>query len=78
MINDSVGFKVAVARVLDFQVKKYLYKADLFRKHDGCWKPASNSSTWTEFSPGIISSGLGFGYEGNINYLGFNGTIVIE
>ena len=77
-INDTIAFKISVARIVEYKVKKYLYKADLFRKYDDCWQAASPTNYWNEFYPGIISSGLSFGYEATTGYLGFTGSLIVE
>lgn len=78
LINDSIAFKLCIGRVTEYKAIKYLYKADLYRKYDNCWRVASSTNYWNEFHPGVISSGLGFGYEGNLGYLGFDGTLIVE
>ena len=77
-INDTIAFKISIGRVVEYKVKKYLYKADLFRKYEGCWRAASPTNYWYEFYPGIISAGFGFGYEGTNGYLGLTGSLIIE
>ena len=78
LINDTIAFKLCIGRVTEYKSNKYLYKADLYRKYDNCWRVATTANYWNELHPGIISSGLGFGYEGNLGYLGFVGTLIVE
>jgi hypothetical protein len=78
LINDTIAFKISIGRVVEYKVKKYLYKADLFRKYEGCWRAASPTNYWYEFYPGVVSAGLGFGYEATNGYLGFTGSLIIE
>ncbi len=78
IINDSIAFKISIGRVVDQKLNKYLYKADLYRKIEDCWQVATPTNYWNEFSLGVISSGLGFGYEGTLGYLGFDGTLIVE
>ena len=77
-LNDTVAIKVSVTRAVDFKVKKYLYKVDMFTKTGKCWKAASGTGLWNEFYPGVVTGGWSVGFEGTSNYLGFDGAILIE
>lgn len=77
-INDTVAFRISIGRVVEYKAKKYLYKANMFLKRNGCWDAATPVGYWHEFVPGVIVSGLGFGREGTTNYLAFHGGLIVE
>ena len=77
-INESVALKISIVRAIDFGVKKYLYKFELFRRRGECWASAGGNGLWNEFYPGIITNGFAVGIENTAGYLGFNGSVMIE
>lgn len=77
-INDTVAMKISICRAVDYGVKKYLYKIDLFRKKGKCWNNAGGPGLWAEFYPGQLTEGFSVGTPNTSSYLGFNGSIQLE
>gem|GEM_PF-2620370 len=77
-ITKQMGLSVSVGRIIENDLKFYIYKVHLFRKVNGCWEDASWDNNWSKFSLGEVSGGYAYGNEGTSGYIGFSGSISIE
>ncbi|MFZ6051033.1 hypothetical protein [Halocola ammonii] len=76
-IDENHAIKISIARVVDYGLKKYIYKLTFFEK-DECWREMSLFTQWAEFSPGVISTGHSVGSTGSEDFYGFEGQIRIK
>jgi len=78
LINDSIGFKVTVAKVVLNGEKKYMYSYSFYRKKD-CWKKVIPGESWNTFDPGnSILAAYSVGTKGDSDYFNFQGNISIK
>jgi hypothetical protein len=75
-INDTLGIKISIARIIDYGRKKYLKQLVLL-KYDGCWKDVCIFN-WETYELGTINTGYSSGEKGDKDYLGIVGSITVE
>jgi hypothetical protein len=70
-LNDSVGIKVTIAKMVEYGAKKYLYKLQVYKKdkESNCWRPLINSMSFFDVYSQTISLNLfAIGYPDTKDY----------
>lgn len=70
-LNDTVGIKITIAKTVENEIKKYLYKLQVYKKDkaSNCWRPLTNSMSFFDVYSQTISLNLfGIGYPDTKDY----------
>lgn len=70
-LNDTVGIKITIAKTVENEIKKYLYKLQVYKKDkaSNCWRPLTNSMSFFDvFSQTMSLNLFAIGYPDTRDY----------